>query len=185
MQDINELIEANKRLVYAQLHRFKLIDDPDAESLAYEALYNAISNFDASKGNKLSTVATVYIYNALGTYLRKLNSKRQVQAISYNIPIDDENNSELIDLISSHDNIEEEYIRKEMSRTAMHTFNTMYDKLTNEKHKQILRIWKESDFSCKYTEIASIANVSQSYVSQVINNFKYTLRKKLEDMYND
>lgn len=187
MQDVNKLIELNKGLVYAQLKHFKFLHDPEAESIAYEALYKAILNYDSSKGTKLSTVATVYIYNALGSYLRSLNSTRQVETISYNniAFTDDKEEHEFEDFIASSVDIERDYINAEMKALAMETFIKLYDKLTNEKHKMILDIWRSSEFIATTVQIAEQANVSQSYVSQVINNFKHSLRKKLEDIYYD
>lgn len=181
------LIQTHSGLVYSQLHKFKLIQDPEAESIAYEALYNAILNYDESKGTKLSTVATVYIYNALGSYVRTLNAKRQIQTISYNniAYSDDNDDHEFLDLIPATTSVECDYVHKELCRCAMEAFDTMYSRLTNEKHKVILQAWKDSEFTAQTKDIAVKVGVSQSYVSQVINNFKYTLRKELEDMYYD
>ena len=53
MASIDSLIEQNKGLVYKQLHRFNLIDDHDAESLAFEALSKAISTYNSNAGTKL------------------------------------------------------------------------------------------------------------------------------------
>lgn len=187
MQDINKLIEDNKGLVFSQLHKFKLAGDPEAESIGYEALYNAILNYDASKGTKLSTVATVYIYNALGSYVRALNAKRQIQTISYNniAYSDDSEDHEFVELLSTEETIEEAYIRREVGRYALEAFDRLYDKLANEKHKAILRAWKDSEFTAQTKDIGKQVGVSQSYASQVINNFKYNLRKELEDIYYD
>lgn len=185
---VDTLIRTHSGLVYSQLHKFNLIQDPDAESLAYEALYNAVINYDSTKGNKLSTVATVYIYNALGSYLRALNAKRQLHVISYNsiAYIDDKNEEhEFVDMLPSDIDIEGDYIHSEECSTALAAFNESYDKLTNERHKEILAAWRASGFEGQTKDIAAQVGVSQSYVSQVINNFKFSLRKKLEDMYYD
>lgn len=185
--DINALIRTHSGLVYSQLHKFNLINDPDAESFAYEALYNAIRNFDESKGNKLSTVATVYIYNALGSYVRSLKSTRQIRPISYNnvAYTDDNEEHEFVDLISSDADIESNVLLAEEHSYAMAAFNELYDMLTNEKHKVILKAWKDSEFEAQTKDIAKEVGVSQSYVSQVINNFKFRLKKKLEETYYD
>lgn len=187
MQDIDKTIADNVGLIHAQLYKFNLAHDPEAESIGYEALYNAICNYDSSKGTKLSTVATVYIYNALGSYVRTLNAKRQIPTISYNniAYTDDSDEHEFIDLLPACEDVEGTYIRKEVGRYAMEVFDKMYDKLTNERHKAILAVWKVSEFTAQTKEIAKQVGVSQSYVSQVINNFKYTLKKELEDIYYD
>ena len=187
MQGIDKIILDNKGLVYKQLNKFNLVNDPDAESIAYEALYNAILNYDATKGTKLSTVATVYIYNALGSYTRTLNRKRQLEVISYNniAYSDDNGDHEFCEMIQTETSIEAEYVHNELCRLAMKAFYEVYERLTNDKHKEIIRHWQESEFKAQTVEVAKLANVSQSYASQVINNFKHRLKKKLEDVYYD
>ena len=185
--DLNTLIRTHSGLVYNQLRKFNLIQDPEAESIAYEALYNSILNFDESKGNKFSTVATVYIYNALGSYVRSLKGKRKIVTISYNNVAftDDSEEHEFVDLLASDADVESDYIRGELLKHTRDVFNEVYASLTNEKHVAIIKLWDESDFTMSTTEISSQVNVSQSYVSQVINNFKFKMRKKLEEMYYD
>lgn len=187
MQDVNKLIASNTGLIYTQLNKFNLAEDPEAESIAYEALYNAILNFDSSKGTKLSTVATVYIYNALGTYVRSLNTRKIIPVVSYNniAYTDDREEHDFLDLIPSDKSVEEHIVHKEVCRLAMEAFDKKYAKLTNEKHKEILAAWKASDFEATTKDIGKQVSVSQSYVSQVINNFKYNLKKELEDIYYD
>ena len=185
MQDIDVLIENNKRLVYKQLHKFNLAKDPDAESIGFEALYNAIKNYDSNRGAQLATVATVYIYNALGSYVRTLNAKRQIHTVSYNNYMDKNEEDEFLELLTTGESVEDLYLHKEVCRCAVEAFNKLYDRLTNDRHKVILKNWMESDFSATTTEIAKCVGVSQSYVSQVINKYKYILKKELEDIYYD
>lgn len=186
MQDIDKAILSNKGLVYKQLHKFGLIDDQEAESLAFWALYNALVNYDESKGIKLSTVATVYIYNALGSYVRKLNAKRIIQEVSYNTIVQyDGTEYEMLNILPDSKTVESEIIREERCKLTELAFNEMYNKLTNDMHKAILKEWKRTDYEGTTTSISDIVGVSQSYVSQVINNFKAKLRKRLEDVYYD
>lgn len=187
MQDIDDIIQANIKLVYAQLHKYNLANDPEAESIGYEALYHAIRDYDSSKGTKLSTVATVYIYNALGSYVRKLNNKRQLQIVSYNniVQNGESDEDEFVDLIPADTCVESDYIRQENSERVREIFDKAYSGLTNEKHKLIIKCWNESDFTAQTKDIAAMAGVSQSYASQVILNFKSRLKKKLEDIYYD
>lgn len=185
--DVNELIASNTGLIFKQLKKFNLLRDPEAESIGYEALYNAIVDYDSTKGTQLSTLATVYIYNALGSYVRTLNKQRQLQIISYNnIAYTDDNEAhEFLDILAVSVDTEKDYLRQELHKLTREAFNNLYDKLTNSKHKVILELWRDSEFTATTTEIAKQVGVSQSYVSQVINNFKFNLRKKLEDVYYD
>ena len=181
------LIQKHSGLVYSQLHKFNLVKDCEAESIAYEALSNAICNFDKSKGTQISTVATVYIYNALGSYVRTLNNKRVIETVSYNniAYSDDKESHEFLEMLSSNESAEDVYVHNELCKYTRHVFNELYDTLTSEKHKAILKLWNESDFTMNTVEISKSVGVSQSYVSQVINNFKFKMKKKLEDMYYD
>lgn len=72
MQDIEAIIRDNIGLVITQLKRLKVTFDPEAESIGYEALYNAALTYDCTKGYKFSTYATCCIYNAVGSYIRTL-----------------------------------------------------------------------------------------------------------------
>lgn len=81
---IDDKIRDNVGLIFTQLNKFKLAKDPEAESIGYEALYNAILTYDQSKKVQFSTYASVCIYNALGSYVRTQNKQRQLEVISYN-----------------------------------------------------------------------------------------------------
>ena len=185
--DINEVIASNVGLVYKQLHKFNLAEDPDAESIGYEALYNAVLDFDESKGAKLSTLATVYIYNALGTYVRTLNKKRQLDIISYhNVAYTDEGDEkEFVDFFACPETTESRYIRDEKCEAVRQIVQDLYDSLTNEKHRMLLDKWRDSDYSATTKSLAAEVGVSQPYVSQIINSFKHKLKQRLEEHYYD
>lgn len=187
MQDINDKIATNTGLIFNQLIKFNLAKDPEAESIGYEALYNAILTYDQSKNIKFSTYASVCIYNALGSYVRTLNKQRQLEVISYNNVAysEDGTDHEFVDFIATPTNMEADLIRTELHQIVREVFQAQYDSLTNEKHKTILHIWRESEYTSTYSEIAKQVSVSQPYVSQVISNFKFKLRKQLEEYYYD
>ena len=186
-EDINEVIASNVGLVYKQLHKFNLAEDPDAESIGYEALYNAVRDFDSSKGTQLSTLATVYIYNALGTYVRSLNKKRQLDVVSYhNIAYTDEGDEkEYVDFLASSDTTESVYIRTEKCEAIRKVVQELYDSLANEKHKLLLDKWRESDYTATTKSLAVEVGVSQPYASQIISSFKSKLKQRLEEHYYD
>lgn len=180
--DVDKLIKDNVGLIRAQIHRLHLQNDPEAESIGYEALYKAIIDFDETRGLKLSTVATCYIYNALGSYIRFLNRKRQLEVVSYNNLTND---TEFIEFFAGTDDVAEEYARRELYKVTEEVFTTTYNKLTNEKQRAIIALWRDSDYERTYVDIAKAMNLSQPYVSQVINTFKFKLKKKLEEFYYD
>ena len=184
--DINTKIASNVGLIFKQLKKFNLAKDPEAESIGYEALYNAILTYDQSKNVQFSTYASVCIYNALGSYVRTQNKQRQLEIISYNniAYSEDGTDHEFVDFLSTPSDVEQDFMRKELHRIVREEFQKQYDMLTNEKHKVILTLWHNSDFEASMVSIAKQAGVSQPYVSQVINSFKFNLRKKLEEYYD-
>lgn len=186
-ETIDDKIAANTGLIFAQLNKFNLAKDPEAESIGYEALYNAILTYDQSKKVQFSTYASVCIYNALGSYVRTLNKQRQLEVISYNNVAysEDGTDHEFVDFFESPTGVEDDYIRHERCLLVRQAVQEQYDKLTNEKHKNILSLWRNSGYLMTSVAIAKEIGVSQSYVSQVINNFKFKLKKRLEEYYYD
>jgi len=181
MAKIDELILKNKGLVFKQLHKFYLAKDPEAISIAYEALYNAIMTYKDNRNARFSTYASVCIYNALGTYVRSLNKVRQLDVVSYNaIKSLDENDVECLGILASDYNLEEEVIRTEQIRKINLALQQTKDALTNKTHLAIFNAWDETDFMGTITEIAKKVGVTQSYVSQILNKIRHMLRIKME-----
>ena len=178
---IDDMIRNNTGLIFKQLTRYKLLKDPEAESIGYEALYTAITTFDASKNIALSTYATVCIYNALGSYVRTLNKQRQLDVVSYNNTLNDDEDTEYLEIIASTTSVEEDVIKQETTMYVRRAYQEQYELLTNDRHKAILHEWYISDYKATTVDIANKVGVSQSYVSQVINNFKARLKKRLEE----
>lgn len=181
MQDeIEKLIEQNIGLVYAKLNDFHLAKDPEAISIAYEALWKAIITYKADRNVKLSTYATVCIFNALGSYVRTLNKQRQLELVSYNNLVD-ENGTEFLDLFYASVNIEEDYIQEERLVVLYKLSDDVFNMFSN-KHKEIVKRWIDSGYRATSIEIAKEVGCSQSYASQAINIFKGQFKKKLEGL---
>jgi RNA polymerase sporulation-specific sigma factor len=158
-----------------------LTHDPEAESIGFEALLNAINTFDDQKNVKFSTYATVCIYNALGSYIRELNKKRQLEVISYNSLVYEE--AELVDFIPGPCSAEDDYVGNEYCKYIRKILADEHAKLHNHTVWNVVDIWITSEFTKDTKEIAKEAGVSQSYVSQILNRFRYSLKKRLEE-YN-
>lgn len=188
MQDtINDKIASNTGLIFRQLNKFNLAKDPEAESIGYEALYNAILTYDQSKDIRFSTYASVCIYNALGSYVRTLNKQRQLETMSYNTIAysEDGTDHEFVDFFSAPTNIENDYLKQELYDIVKKEVQDLCDTLTNDKHKAILMAWRDSDYEASTVELSKKVGVSQPYASQVINSLKFNLRKRLEEHYYD
>jgi RNA polymerase sigma factor (sigma-70 family) len=177
--EIEELIEHNIGLVRKQLNKFYLANNPDAISLAYEALWKAATTFKHEKGVKFSTYATVCIFNTLGSFVRTLHKQRQLELVSYNAIIDGKD-TEYLDLLPAPINIEESYLRNEHLNKVGKLFESEFGWFNN-KQQAILVLWRDSDFSATTSEIALEVGCSQSYASQVINIMKGRLKNRLEE----
>ena len=126
--DINDQIAANLGLVYQQLNRFNLREDPDAESFAYEALYKSILTYDKSTGNAFSTYAVCVIANTLRKHLRTLNKKRQLDVISYDISDGyDDSDGTFLDSIKHAEDTETTVMFHEFSEEVEAAFNRVHN----------------------------------------------------------
>lgn len=181
---IDDLIRNNLGLVYSQLIRFKLYNDADAESIAMEAIGNAAMHYNASLGYKFSTLATVYIYNALCGYIRKQRKKSKIDIVSYNdtIVLNGEEH-EYEEVLESHENVEDSVVKKEEHQILMQLFDRILNSRKSEKQQRILNEWRNEEFNCNHGLIADRVGVSQSYVTQTITIFKVDLRRAMEAIY--
>jgi RNA polymerase sigma factor (sigma-70 family) len=185
VQDYNRIIEDNVGLIRSQIIRLKLRNDPEAESIGYEALYNAAKTYEPDKGYKFSTYATCCIFNALGSYIRLLNKKRQLTYISYNniAYTDDNGEHEFLEFIAADSS--DKLLKEELLDMVSKSYSVSYNELTNVKHKAIINAWHESGYTSTNKEIADLVGVSQPYVNQVISVFKHKMRKRMEGYYYD
>ena len=186
MPDIDSIIQSNLGLIYSQIKRLRLTNDQEAESIGYEALYNAILTFDEGKGYKLSTYATCCIYNALGCYIRTLNRKRRLDVISFNNTAysDDSGKHDFEEFLTEDVDASQEVIRDELVSTVREAYFYAYNRLTNTRQRAIVEAWHNSDYTMLNKDLAILTNCSQPYVNQVINTFKFKLRQRLERYYH-
>lgn len=181
--DINDQIEANLGLVYQQLIRFRLAEDQDAESYAYEALYRAILTYDKTSGAAFSTYAVCVISNELRKHLRALNKKRRLEVVSYDTPLfeDCEDNSRtLIDTVAQVEDTESIVLFNELNGVVHDSFKKVFLQLS-EQHRKIIAMWYMSDYKLTQSEIARALQISQPTVSKVLSHFKYKLKLELEE----
>ena len=182
MGDINKEIENNMGLVYQQLHRFHLINDDEAYSLAMEALWHAIETFNTEKGFQFSTYASVCIYNAIGQHIRHKNRKRQLEVISYNILVEGKDNETELEYFLGDltDDPEKRVLLDELRVVAKQIIDEEFEKLSGNA-RIVVGAWIASDYNVKQTEIAKETGVSQSNASRILSAFKYKLKRRLED----
>ncbi len=179
MANIDKMISDNTGLVYAQLNRFGLRDDQDAESSAYGALHKAAMTYKPDKGVEFSTYATCCIYNALAGRLRSIKSQQSVEIVSLSDPVGfEEGNTTRLDKICVDNSVESAFIKKEKNELLWQAINNAKDHLSGTSAK-VIECWIQSDFTVKQKELASETGVSQSYISTALGQFKRYLREEL------
>ena len=167
-QDVEALLAEHKNLVYYRLSQMGQLYNQDAESAAWEALWDAIGTFSVYEKTAFSTYACTCITNAINGVLRKQISEQQ----AYNyveltdkipVPAAVEENSELEQLKELVDEVFKEHM--EQSRGLS---------------RDILQLWCASGFEDNKTQIAKALNTSVSYVSRVQTSFKARLSGRLK-----
>jgi RNA polymerase sigma factor (sigma-70 family) len=184
MADLNKVISDNTGLVWQQLHRFKLANEPDAESVAFEALFKAADTYDESSGTAFSTYATCVIANSIRMYLRSVNKKRQLLVVSYNAPAfpgSEDDTTELVDVLVGPYNAEDTVLAKELRGRIAAGLRAAYSELTTDNHRRVFNAWKDSYFKASQSDIARQVGVSQATVNRVVSIVRYKLRQQLED----
>ena len=179
--DVNKMIESNMGLMYKQLHTFGLKNDPEAVSLALEALWNAVVTYKDGTGAKFSTYASVCIYNALGGYVRHMKRKNQLEVISYDIPIAASNDDTIEIFIKGHCSAEDAYLHGEFDKYILSAIDKVIDSFPPDHRRELVQYWIDSYCTAKQRELSDKFGVSQSYASRVLSMAKYRLKKELEE----
>lgn len=183
MAQIDDTIKANEGLAWNMLRKMHLHTDPEAISLAFEALWRAIENYDSSKGTKLSTVASVYIYNRLGSYIRSLNKKQQLEVVSYNNIAynDDDGGHEHLEFLVDDFDIDRNFNVAAFKEDVSAALADARESLTSDKQRAVFDIWFASEFEESTSKIAKLAGVSQPQASETLNRVKFRLKKGLKE----
>jgi len=186
MEEIDCLIKQNIGLMVNILKQYNLFRDPEAESIAFEALWRACKDYDESLGYKRSTLITIYVKRALGSYIRTLNKQRQIETISYNniAYSDDGTDHEFLDLLSADESVEQQIMKDIFHQQVMEVYHEVAATLDGKK-KAIIDEWEQSEFEATNKAIADATGVSQPYVNQVVATFKQRLRKRLKEDFYD
>lgn len=183
MAQIDDTIKANEGLAWNMLRKMHLHTDPEAISLAFEALWRAIENYDSSKRTKLSTVASVYIYNRLGSYIRSLNKKQQLEVVSYNNIAynDDDGGHEHLEFLVDDFDIDRNFNVAAFKEDVSAALADARESLTSDKQRAVFDIWVASEFEESTSKIAKLAGVSQPQASETLNRVKFRLKKGLKE----
>lgn len=151
-EDIEQLIEEHQKLVYYMLGKTKQIGNHAAESAAWEALWTAVCTFDVYSKTKFSTYACTLIKNAIYDVLRKQYKQykmeqQYIEAGAQDIIIDE--NTEWLDKVFA------DYVKSKKGNA-----------------RNILLVWRSSDFTASVTNIAIICKCSKSNVTRTQQSFR-------------
>ncbi|ACD24853.1 sigma-70 family RNA polymerase sigma factor [Clostridium botulinum] len=178
-QALNKLIENNKKLVFKIVNKFYInatnsIDIEDLEQEGYMGLimaakkYNSNMDYHAS----FSTYSFYWIYQKINSFIKQKNTNDET---SLNIPLNEGEEKEKVDLIeyidNGYENIEEklylEQLRSDLENLMEHN--------TTLRERSILKLHYGWDCrECTMTYIAGMLEISQQRVRQIE---KSTLRK--------
>ena len=167
-QDIETLLAEHKNLIYYRLSQMGQLHNQDAESAAWEALWDAIGTFSVYENTAFSTYACTCITNAINGVLRK--QKRESENYGY---------TELTDNIPAQGEIEEDSSYKELCKIVQEVFDE-HLAASRGLSRDILLFWRSVGYDENRTAIAKACGTSASYVSRVITSFKARLSGRLK-----
>lgn len=163
-QDIEDLLSLHRRLVYRVLSDMRLLQNQDAESAAWQGLWDAISTFDIFSENIFSTYAYRVMKNAILDELRR--QQKHACLVSTECIID----------TGFHMDFEEA-----ANIAALHRLFDKYVTTKQGLNKNILLVWYSSNFEGSTVNIATICDCSTSYVSRVQNGFRAFISRELRE----
>jgi RNA polymerase sporulation-specific sigma factor len=174
MDEIEQMVEANTRLVYFVLNKYfpSMAQDDDAIQVGLIGLWRAAQRFDPSRNLRFSTYAAASIWGSVKQYRRDLRGRRKHPAppiLSLDGPVHvDENGGELscgdIDFDMPGPSVEE----AALSSVALRGF---FARLNERQRLIVLELMQGKN----QPEIAAIIGVSQVQISRDIT----VLRRKI------
>lgn len=175
-----KLIEHNLRLVahISKKYYTTVSDGDDLISIGTIGLIKAVDSFNAGKGSKFSSYASICIQNEILMYLR--SGKKSALDISMNEPIDTDNHGNvltLMDTIAVDDTISDD-IDTAMKCSKMKQI--IREELTpTERDIIIKRYGLDGRKPRTQREIAEELDISRSYVSRIEKKILERIRKKI------
>lgn len=165
-EDINQLLKQHKNLIYYMLARLGQLNNQDAESAAWDALWTAIELYNVYSSVAFSTYACTVIKNAICDVLRKQKRTSKTNSI--------EENEELGCL----------YVEQNVcSNESVNEILSIFDTYVNSKcglNRNILLTWRSAQFDSNVNSIAQMCRTSTSYVSRVQCAFRAYLSSQLK-----
>lgn len=177
------LIERNLRLVAHVVKKYQGLEEDldDLISIGTIGLIKAVTTFDTSKSNRLSTYAARCIDNELLMMLRV--RKKYARDVSLYEPIgtDKEGNEiHLLDIVESGGEDTADFYTKKEDCQRLYRY---FDSVLNEKEKKVLtmRYGLFGQETGTQRSIAARLGISRSYVSRIEKNAVEKLRECFEE----
>lgn len=183
MKAREELIEKNMRLVAHITKKYQGtdIEQDDLVSIGTIGLIKAVNTFDSSKGIRIATYAAKCIENEILMVLRTNKKKQNNVSIEEPIGIDKEGNEiNLMDILCSDEDVEETV---SLNLQIKRLYDLIDTELNNREKTIIhLRYGLNNSHALPQREVASLLNISRSYVSRIekkaINKLALKLREE-------
>ena len=174
-----KLIKHNLRLVAHIIKKYysTYSDQDDLISIGTIGLIKGINSFKPEKGTKLATYVSRCIENEILMYFR--NIKKTSQEISFNEPIDVDNEGNpltLIDIIAVDDTIIDDIDYKNKLRKSIEIINNIESK--RDRKIIIMRYGLDGNVPKTQREVAKELNISRSYVSRIEKRIIETIRNE-------
>ncbi len=166
-EDVEYLLQQHHKLVYFMLSKVSQLGNHDAESAAWEALWDAINTFDIYASTAFSTYACTVIKNAINDVLRK-----EAVIKKHTCPFTAYTENTLV-----------VYIPEQEDNTAVLFIEKLFQAYVTTKTgivRDILLAWHSSGFTASVINIATMCSTSPSYVSRVQCAFRAYISGKIK-----
>ena len=178
----DKLIKHNLRLVAHIIKKYysTYSDQDDLISIGTIGLIKGINSFKPEKGTKLATYVSRCIENEILMYFRNL--KKTSQEMSFNEPIDVDNEGNpltLIDIIAVDDTIIDDIDYKNKLRKSIEIINNIKNK--RDRKIIIMRYGLDGKSPKTQREVAKELNISRSYVSRIEKRIIETIRNEFTE----
>lgn len=185
MEARKTLIETNMRLAFSRQYRmikyFALnenlyFEQDDFAQCGLLGLIKGIDSYDETKNVAFSTYVSKCIDNELLLYLRNMNRKNKIDALS--LDAENENKTSIIHFVKSDQCFEEEIMDKDVALKLL----GMIEKKPEQIRKCFEMFFGLVDGVCyKQADIADILKISQPYVSIIIKRELEKMKRVIED----
>lgn len=169
--EAEKLVVDNLKIAYYTANKYYLkynVEFDDAVSISYIGLIKAAQHFDALRSIKFSTYAVKCILTEFRKELRK-QSKR-VDTVSFDALVSEDSDLTFADLFPDKNNY---YITTEYREILQKCLNS----LTDREKEIVMNYINNSDL--KQSELANKFKISRQRVSIIINKFRDSYRKEL------